>query len=254
MWICMTWIYGYTWIYIGPIYGYLKLGIVLVHAVIIFLGFCIKFFRLRLGEPSLLTRNIAPFLDNGLLDLPGVGPGPGAHLFGHVHALLVGGILDNSLHFLETLLRALLEAAASRGTEFSGLLGAGSDGGVLLHILLGDVAHLLGPLGAVGGGGVTRGVVLALLLHDGLTFDNVVLDVVNLLLGPTLGLILGPADLRSLDVAVLHKRGTADLSGLVEGDLLVLDEAALPEVLVTVFLLLGFVVCHVGGVTSPVPM
>merc|ERR1712156_418588 len=95
--------------------------------------------------------------------------------------LLLGGVLDNGLHFLEALLRALLEATASRGTQFPGLLGAGSDGGVLLHLLLGDVAHLLGPLGAVGGGGVTGGVVLTLLLHNGFTLDNVVLDVVNLL-------------------------------------------------------------------------
>merc|ERR1711899_100899 len=166
--------------------------------------------------------------------------------------LLLGGVLDNSLHFLETLLRALLEATASRGTEFPGLLGTGSDGGVLLHILLGDVAHFLWPLGAVGGGGVTRGVVLALLFHNCLTLDNIVLDVVNLLLGPTLGLILGPADLRALDVAVLHKRGATDLSGLVEGDLLVFDEAALPEVLVTVLLLLGLILGHIGGVTPPI--
>merc|ERR1719210_1697422 len=166
--------------------------------------------------------------------------------------LLLGGVLDNGLHFLEALLRALLEATASRGTQFPGLLGAGSDGGVLLHLLLGHVAHLLGPLGAVGGGGVTRGVVLALLFHNGFTFDNIVLDVMHLLLGPTLGLILGPADLRTLDVAVLHKRGSADLSGFVEGDLLVLDEAALPEVLVTVFLLLGLILGHVGGVTPPI--
>merc|ERR1712156_925888 len=215
----------------------------------------------QLSKTRFLCGHITPLLDNRLLDLPGVGPGPGAHLLGHVHALLgglelghqlghvlagplwlqstllLGGVLDNGLHFLEALLRALLEATACRGTEFSGLLGAGSDGGVLLHLLLGDVAHLLGPLGAVGGGGVARGVVLALLFHNGLTLGNVVLDVVNLLLGPTLGLMLGPANLRSLDVAVLHKRGAADLSGLVEGDLLVLNEAALPEVLVTVLLL-----------------
>merc|ERR1712180_46926 len=46
--------------------------------------------------------------------------------------------------------------------------------------------------------------------------------------------------------------GTADLSGLVEGDLLVLDEAALPEVLITVLLLLGLILGHVGGVTPTV--
>ena len=70
----------------------------------------------------------------------------------------------------------------------------------------------------------------------------------NLLLGPALGLVLSPADLRALDVAVLHQWSPADLHRLVEGNLLVLDEAALPEVLVTLLLLLGLVVGDVGGV------
>ena len=133
---------------------------------------CSRSKTLCLGQARLLSWDVAPFLDHGLLHLPRVGPGPGAHLLGHVHTLLgglelghqlghvlagplrlkgtllLGGILDNSLHFLETLLRALLEAAASRGTEFSGLLGAGSDGGVFLNFLLGDIAYFLRPLRA----------------------------------------------------------------------------------------------------------
>merc|ERR1719237_1558078 len=111
-------------------------------------------------------------------------------------------------------------------TELPGLLGAPGDGGVLLHWLLGHGADLLGPLGALGVGGVAAGVVLALLLH-----------LVHLLLGPALRLVLSPADLRALHVTVLHQRGPANGGSLVEGNLLVLDEAALPEVLLAVRLL-----------------
>merc|ERR1712114_70241 len=127
-----------------------------------------------LSKAGLLRGNVAPLLDDGLLDLPGVGPGPCADLLGHVHALLgglelgnqlghmlasplglkatlfLGGVLDHSLHLVKALLSSLLEATASRGTELPGLLGAAGDGGVLLHWLLGHGAHLLGPLGALG--------------------------------------------------------------------------------------------------------
>merc|ERR1719184_347570 len=132
------------------------------------------------------------------------------------------------------------------------LLGAAGDGGVLLHWLLGHRADLLGPLGALGVGGVAASVVLALLLHLCPALDHVVLHIVHLLLGPALGLVLSPADLGALHVTVLHRRGPADSGCLVEGDLLVLDEAALPEVLLAVLLLLGLVVGGVGGVAPPV--
>jgi hypothetical protein len=133
----------------------------------------------ELGKTRFLRRNIAPFLDNWLLDLPWVGSGPGADLLGDINALLgggelrdklghmlagtlglkrtlfLGGILDNGLGFVVTFLSALLESTTSGGTEFPGFLGTSSDGGVLLHILLGDRAHLLGPLGALGVGSVS---------------------------------------------------------------------------------------------------
>ena len=41
-----------------------------------------------LGKAGLGSWHIAPLLDNRLLDLPGVGAGPGADLLGDVHALL----------------------------------------------------------------------------------------------------------------------------------------------------------------------
>merc|ERR1712109_319222 len=201
-----------------------------------------------ISKTRFLCWNIAPLLDDGLLDLPWVGPGPGAdllgdintllsglelgHQLGHVLAgplwfqgtLLLGGILHNGLSFVVTLLGTLLEATASGGTELPGLLGTSGDGGVLLHLLLGDGAHLPWPLGALGVGGVAGGLVLTLLFDLGGALNHIVLDVVNLLLGPALGFVLGPADLRSLDITILDKGGPADLGSLVEGDLLVLDE------------------------------
>merc|ERR1719192_1974189 len=225
-----------------------------------------------LGQTRLSGGSVAPLLDHRLLHLPGVGPGPGAHLLGHVHtllgggqlghqlghvlagplglqaALLLGGVLHDGLLLVVTLLLALGEPAAGGGTQLPGLLGAAGDGGVLLDLLLGDAAHLPGPLGALGVGGVAAGLVLALLLHLGPALHHVVLHVVHLLLGPALGLVLGAADLGTLHVAVLHQRGAAHLDGLVEGDLLVLDEASLPEVLITLLLLLRLVVGDVGGV------
>merc|ERR1711863_79292 len=225
-----------------------------------------------LGQAGLLRRDVAPFLHDGLLHLPGVGPGPGADLLGNIHTLLswgqlgdqlgdvltgplglqrtllLGGVLDDSLDLVVTLLSSLLEPTAGGGAELPGLLGAAGDGGVLLHVLLGDAAHLPRPLGALGVGGVAGGLVLALLLHLSPALNHVILHVVNLLLGPTLGLVLRPADLGSLDITVLHQWSPADLDSLVEGDLLVLDETVLPEVLLALLLLLGLVVGDVGGV------
>merc|ERR1719193_1939538 len=74
----------------------------------------------------------------------------------------------------------------------------------------------------------------------------------DLLFGPALGLVLSPADLGALHVTVLHQRGPADGGGLVEGDLLILDEAVLPEVFLAVLLLLRLIVGGVGGVAPPV--
>merc|ERR1719397_593007 len=128
-----------------------------------------------LSKARLLSGDVAPLLDDGLLDLPGVGPGPGADLLGHVHALLgglqlgnklghmlasplglkatllLGSVLDHGLHLVKALLISLLEATASWGTELPGLLGA------------------------LGVGGVAAGVVLALLLHFSPALDHVVL-------------------------------------------------------------------------------
>merc|ERR1719397_2443420 len=168
-----------------------------------------------------------------------------------VHCSL-GAFLHNGLDFVVAFLSTLLEATACGGTKLPGLLGAASDRGVLLHWLLGDRANLPGPLGALGVGGVSRGLVLTLLLNLSGALNHIVLNIVSLLLGPALGFVLGPADLGSLDITVLNERGPADLSSFVEGNLLVFDETVLPEVLFTVLLLLGLVVGDIGGVAPPV--
>merc|ERR1712012_907015 len=230
--------------------------------------------RSFLGEARLLRGHVAPLLDDGLLDGSGVGSGPGADLLGHIDTLLgggelghqlghvlagplglegtglLGGVLDNGLLLVVTGLLSLGESTAGGGTELPGLLGTSGDGGVLLHLLLGDVAHLLGPLGALGVGGISRGLVLALLLNLSSALDNIILDVMDLLRGPALRLVLSAADLGSLNVTILDQRSSADLDSLVEGNLLVLNETALPEVLLALLLLLGVVVGDVGGVAS----
>ena len=165
-------------------------------------------------------------------------------------ASLLGGVLDNGLNLGITFLLSLGESTASGGTELPGLLGTSGDGGELLDLLLGDAAHLLGPLGALGVGGVSGGLVLALLLNLSSALDNIILDIMNLLLGPALGFVLGAADLGALNVTILDQRSSADLDSLVEGNLLILDEAVLPEVLLALLLLLGVVVGDVGGVAS----
>merc|ERR1711970_570712 len=226
----------------------------------------------ELGKTRFLRGHIAPFLDNWLLDLPWVGSRPGADLLGDINALLsrgklrdklghmlagtlglkgalfLGGILDNGLGFVVTFLSSLLESTTSRGTEFSWLFGTSSDGGVLLHILLGDRTHLLGPLGALGVGSVSRGFILTLLLNLSPALNNIILNIMNLLLGPALRFILSSANLRSLNITVLYKRGSADLNGLIESDFLVFNETVLPVVLLALLFLLRLVVGDIGGV------
>jgi hypothetical protein len=78
-----------------------------------------------------------------------------ASTLGLKRTLLLGCILDNSLGFVKTLLRAFFEPTACRSTKFSWFLGTSSDWSVFLDCLLGDVADFLGPLSALSVGGVT---------------------------------------------------------------------------------------------------
>ena len=203
-------------------------------------------------------------------------PGPGANLLGHIHTLLSGGqlgdqlgdvlagplglqaallprfVLDDSLDRVVADRLTRHELTASRCAQLYRLLVAAGDGRVLLLDLLGDAAHLPRPLLAPGVCDVADGLRLALSFQHGLAADHVVLHFMNLGLGPALGLVLGPADLGALNVAVLHQRSSADLNSLVESDLLVVNETILPEVLLALLLLLGLVVGDVGGVAPRV--
>ena len=67
-----------------------------------------------LGEAGLLGGHVAPLLDHGLLDPPGVPPGPAADLLGDVDALLAG--LEEGDELGDVLARPL-------GLEVAGLLG-----------------------------------------------------------------------------------------------------------------------------------
>jgi hypothetical protein len=236
-----------------------------VLGVIFFITFC-------LGKAGFLRRNVAPFLDNWLLDLPWVGSGPGAdllrdintflfgfkfgHQFGHVlagtlglkGALFLRSILYNCLGFVITLLISFLESTSSWSTDLPGFLGTSSDWCVLLDSFLLDTANFLGPLGALGVGCVAGCFILTLLLNLSSTSNHIILNIMNLLLGPALRLILSSTDLRSLDITVLDKRSSTDSNCLIESNLFILDKATLPEVLLALFILLGLIVCDKSSV------
>ena len=100
-------------------------------------------FEGKLCQSGLLRRHVTPLLDDGLINGSGVGPGPGADLLGDIDTLLsggelghqlghvlagplglegaglLGGVLDNGLLLVITLLSTFLEPTASRGTDFS---------------------------------------------------------------------------------------------------------------------------------------
>ena len=146
-------------------------------------------------------------------------------------------LLDNSLLLVETLLRSGLGHTARGTTELPGNLLTLGLRSVLLDTLTPGVAHLLGPLGTLLLSGVTLGHIFTLLLLDGLTLNNIVLNIVLMvpkkssfndkqdhdkhffhLPGLTLRLVDSLTLLRSL--AVTDQRGVAETDGLIKGNLL----------------------------------
>merc|ERR1712145_19937 len=228
----------------------------------------------NLSQTRFLRRNITPFLDNWLLDLSWVGSGSGTDFLGHINTFLswgqlwnklcdmlasslglkrtlfLGGILDNSLGFVITLLSSLLESTTSWGTKLSWFLGTSGDWSVLLDIFLRNTADLLWPLGAFSVGGISRCFILTLFLNLSFTSNNIVLNIMNLLFGPALRLIFSSTDFWPLNITILDKRGSTDLDSLIESNLLIFNKTALSEVFLTLLLLLRLIVCHIGGVTS----
>jgi len=221
-----------------------------------------------LGKAGLGGGHVAPLLHDGLLDLPGVLPGPGAHLLGDVDTLLSGleegdklgdvlalalglevtGLLGNLLDNGLLLIKALLLTADSLKLGAAKLKNDGLAlglGGVLGDTLLPGRALPPGPLGTLLLGGVSLGHILALLILDILALNNVILNIV--LVEPGGAHALGDL-LAALTRRLIGQRGVTLLDGLLNGDLLVLDETVLPEVLLAVLLLLGLEVSGVGGV------
>jgi len=74
----------------------------------------------------------------------------------------------------------------------------------------------------------------------------------DFLLGPALRLILSGANFISGNITILNKGLSADLNSLIEGNLLIIDETTLSEVLFTFLFLLRFIVGDISGVTSSV--
>merc|ERR1719250_381501 len=222
--------------------------------------------RIRLGQSRFLRWHVAPLLDHWLLHLPWVCLGSGADLLGNIHTLLsrlqlghqlgdmlagplrlkrtllLGRVLDNSLGLVITLLFSFLESTSRGSTDLPWLLGASSDWSELLHRFLLNSAHLLGPLGTLGVGSVARGFILTFLLNLSLALNNIILNIMFLLLGPALRFILSPTNLRSLNFTVLDQGFSTNIHCLLESNLLVLYEAAFPEGLLTLFLLLRVIV------------
>merc|ERR1719320_1207008 len=213
---------------------------------------------ISLGEARFGSGDVTPLLDDWLLDLPWVRAGPGADLLGDVHTLLHGlkqrlqvasllwDLSDNSLSLVKALLWAGLQLTTRWAAELLGDLLALSLRRVLLDLLLLRSTDLLGPLGTLLLGGVTLGDILALLLLDGLARHNIVLNVVLVVPGLTLRLVDGLTLNRTLSVT--DQRSVTELDGLIRSNLLVLNETALPEVLLALLLLLRLKVSSIGGV------
>jgi len=224
-----------------------------------------------LSKARLSSGDITPLLDNRLLDLPGVGAGPGAdllrnvnallnrlqewHKLGDVLALLLGlqgagllwHLLCDSLGLVEALLWARLQLATGWAAKLTGNLLTLGLRRVLLDTLPLGLTDLLGPLGTLLLGGVSLGDILAFLLLDGLALNDIILNIVLMVPGLALRLVDGLTLNGALTIT--DQGGVTELDLLLRGDGLVLDEAVLPEVLLALLLLLGLEVGSVGGVT-----
>merc|ERR1719300_1905767 len=101
---------------------------------------------------------------------------------------------------------------------------------MVVHLLLANLTHFLGPLGALCVGCISRSFIFALLFNNSLTINDIIGDIMNFLLGPALRLVFSPAYLWTLNVTILHKRSSAHLNGF-ESNGFVFDETVLPVVL-----------------------
>jgi len=225
---------------------------------------------LSLSKARFRSWHVAPLLDNGLLDLPWVGARPGADFLGDVNALLswleqgnqfghmlalllwfqVAGLLwhlrDNGLTLLEALLWAWLELTAGWAAQLTWHLLTFGFWGVLLDVLLLRCALLSGPLGTLLLSGVTLGDIFTLLVIDSFAVNNIILNIMFVISGLTLGFVDSLTFYWTL--AITDKWGVAGLNLLIRGNFFVFDEAVLDKVLLTLLFLLWLEVSGVGGV------
>ena len=121
--------------------------------------------------------------------------------------LFAGDISHHGLHLVMTNLRARHEPTASRTTQSLGNFLASSHRVGLGSLLLGDGANLSRPLTALLVSDVASLGVLALLLVLCPALGHVVHHDVGVVLGPTLGDVLGLTNLRAGQITVLAQRG-----------------------------------------------
>jgi len=226
--------------------------------------------RILLSQARLSSGDIAPLFDNRLLHLPWVGARPGADLLGDVNTLLswlqkwhklsdmlalplwlkvaslLRHLLNDGLFLVKALLWAGGEDTSRWATELTGHLLTLGFRRVLLNSQFLRGTDLLGPFCTLLFSSVTLGDILTLLLLDGLTLDNIILNIVLMVPGLTLRLIDGLTFFWTL--AFTDQRGVAKLDWLLRGNLFVFNKAAFDEVLFTLLLLLRLKVSSVSGV------
>ncbi len=154
--------------------------------------------------------------------------------------------MNDSLLLIKALFGSGSQDTSGGSAELSGHLLTLGLGSVLLDSLSLVGTDLSGPLGTLLLGSITLGDIFALLLLDGLAVDHIILDFVFVISGLALGLVDGLTLFGTL--AFADQRGVTEPDGLIESNLLVVDETLLLEGLVALLLLLGFEVGGVGGV------
>jgi len=169
-----------------------------------------------------------------------------ALLLGLQAASLLWDLSDNSLCLLKALLWAGLQLTTRWATELTRDLLTLSFWRELLDTLRLLGTDLLGPLGTLLLSGVTLGDILALLLLDGLALNDIILNIMLVVPGLTLRLVDGLTLNRAFTIA--DQWGVAELDFFIGSSLLVLNEAVLHEVLLTLLFLLRLKVSGVGGV------
>ena len=105
---------------------------------------------------------------------------------GELSEVVSDDLTNDSLGHIMAFLYSRFEAAARRSTDLHWYLVTAGERRELLHILLDHVTHLSWPLRALGVGGVSRGLVLTLLLHLSSALYNIILNIMFLLCCPTL--------------------------------------------------------------------